>query len=334
MGRTLLAGHLRRWGHEVVETCNGEEAFAVIARNPDSVDMVITDWIMPVMDGMELVRQVRGLSQKHRYIYIILLTSRGEFGDMIQGFLQGGVDDYIVKPFESAELQARIQAGNRVVGAERAQWLLNNNLQEIVRQQTSIIRETQAEIINRLFNALESRDHETGEHVQRIGDMSARIGQLLGWDEQRLDAIKSAAPLHDIGKIGIPDYVLRKAGPLTAEEFRVITRHAEIGGRMLSGSRNPVIRLAEIIARHHHENWDGSGYPDGLRNGNIPLEARIVTIVDVYDALMSDRIYRSGLPEPQALQILRQGSGEKFDPDLLDLFLDNLKDIKNACQIS
>ncbi len=332
MGRTILAGHLRRWGHEVTETCNGEEALSCIAGAPDGIDMLITDWTMPVMDGMELVRRVRNLSKGHRYIYIILLTSRGELGDMIKGFSQGGVDDYIVKPFAAAELQVRIQAGNRVVEAERSQWILNNNLQAIVRQQTSTIRETQAEIISRLFSALEFRDEETGCHVRRIGSMSAYLGKLLGWDEARLERLKSAAPLHDIGKIGIPDYVLRKSGTLTPEEYHIITQHAEIGSRILSGSHNPVICLGEVIAKHHHENWNGSGYPDGLRGEDIPLEARMVAIVDVYDALLSDRVYRPGMPESEAITTLYRDRGIKFDPSLLDLFLRNLKDIREHAQ--
>lgn len=329
MGRVLLAGHLRRWGHTVVETCDGKEALAVITASPDSVDMLITDWIMPVMDGVELARNVRGLSDElQQYVYIILLTGRSECNDIIEGFSQGGVDDYIVKPFEAAELQARIQVGSRVVNSERAQRQLNNNLRGIVREQTATIRETQVEVISRLFSALEFRDEETGCHVIRIGNMSAFLGHLLGWDDNRLDLIKSAAPLHDIGKIGIPDHVLRKPGPLTREEFGIITRHSEIGGRILSGSHNPVIRLAETIARYHHENWDGSGYPEGLKGESIPLEARIVAIADVYDALLSDRIYRPGLPEAEAVEVLRKGRGEKFDPGLLDLFLGNLPDIQ------
>lgn len=330
MARLILATHLRSWGHYVIETANGNEALQAIIDNPNSVDMLITDWGMPIMDGVELARQVRTLSDTHQYIYIILLTGRGEFGDIIKGFAHGGVDDYIVKPFEAAELQMRIQVGNRVIQAERAQRLLNLNLQSIVRAQTDTIRKTQDEIISRLFSALEYRDEETGYHVHRIGNMTGYLANMLGWDEEKIDSIKSAAPLHDIGKIGIPDIVLHKPDRLTEEEFSTITHHAAIGAHILSGSSNPVIQMAETIARSHHENWDGSGYPDGLRGEEIPLEARLVSIVDVYDALLKDRIYRPGMPEEQVLQILREGSGIKFDPFLLKLFLDNLDSIRDS----
>lgn len=322
----MLARHLRRWGHEVTETSNGEEALAAIISHPHDVEMLITDWNMPVMDGLELAHRVRKLSKQ--YVYIILLTGRDRLDSIIKGFSWGGVDDYIVKPFKAEELQVRIQVGNRLIQLERSQRQSCENLQRIVQQQTSTIRETQAEIISRLFSAIEFRDEETGSHVRRIGNMCAFLGQLLGWDHERLELIKSAAPLHDIGKIAIPDQILHKPGPLTQAEYRIICQHAEIGGRMLSGSHNPVLCLGEIIARHHHENWDGSGYPDGLKGRGIPLEARMVGIADVYDALLSDRVYRPGLAEDEAISIMRKDRGRKFDPDLLDLFLHNLPDIR------
>lgn len=333
VARLILAAHLRSWGHEVTETAGGDEALDVITRNPNFFDMLITDWAMPGMDGVSLARHVRAFSDNTQYIYTILLTGKGEFGDIIEGFSQGGVDDYIVKPFEAAELQMRIQVGNRVIQAERTQRMQNINLQQIVREQTEAIRETQHEIISRLFNALESRDEETGCHVRRIGYMSAYIGELLGWDIDKIDAIRAAAPLHDIGKIGIPDSVLRKPGKLTEGEFRIITQHSEIGARILSRSHNPIIQMAEIIARNHHENWDGCGYPDGLSGETIPLEARVVAIADVYDALLADRVYRPGLPEAEVIRIMQGDRARKFDPDLLTLFVDNLAAIREGCYV-
>ncbi len=327
MSRVILATHLRNWGHKVIETSDGAEALDFLARVNFNIDMLITDWSMPGMDGLELARQVRALSSAGQYIYIVLLTSHNEFDDKIQGFALGGVDDYITKPFEAAELQLRTQVGNRMIQAERTQRLYSQSLERVVKQQTGAIRETQSEIISRLFNALESRDHETGEHVRRIGIMGAFLGRKLGWSAVQVEAMRAAAPLHDIGKIGVSDSVLLKPGPLTPEEFEIIKQHTVIGARILSKSHNPIIQMAEIIAHYHHEHWDGSGYPEGRSGSAIPVQARVVAVVDCYDALLSDRIYRPSLPEQEVLRMIRNGRGKLFDPEICDLFLDNIDDL-------
>ena len=329
MARLVLATHLRSWGHMVTETQDGAEALEYITRSNYNIDMLITDWSMPSIDGVELARRVRALSSASQYVYIILLTGKRDLKDMIQGFTQGGVDDYIVKPFEAAELRMRIQVGNRVIQAERAQRLYSQSLERIVRKQTEDIRETQNEIISRLFSALESRDQETGSHVRRIGEISAYMGEALGWDTARINAIHSAAPLHDIGKIGVPDTILHKPGPLSYDEFEQIKQHSVVGARILSDSHNTIVQLAEVIARYHHENWDGSGYPEQLSGTAIPVEARVVAIADVYDALLADRIYRPGLPEEEVLRIISSESGRKFDPELCEIFLNNIDEIRD-----
>ncbi len=332
MGRLILAGHLKEAGHEVIETCDGVEALEAIKNNLADVDMLITDWSMPNMNGLELAQKVRELTAGQQYIYIIMLTARTDNDDKFEGFSKGGVDDYIVKPFEGDELLLRVQVGGRLVEADRQQRHLNQNLQQIVDEQTAIIKQSQTEIVNRLLYALESRDGETGGHVFRIGLMSAQMTRLLGWDEEYVEIMESAAPLHDLGKIGISDGVLRKPGKLTEEEFRMIQTHSAAGAKLLSNSVNAIIRMGEVISHFHHENWDGSGYPLGLEGDQIPIEARIVSIVDVYDALMSDRVYRPGLPEPQVIEMLKEYSGTKFDPQLLEIFLDNLQSIKESAK--
>ena len=241
------------------------------------------------------------------------------------------MDDYIVKPFEANELQMRIRVGERVISAERTQRMYSEELETIVRQQTAAIRETQTEIISRLFNALESRDEETAFHVQRIGPMCAFMGRLVGYGVEKVDNLRAAAPLHDIGKIGVPDAILRKPGSLTPEEFAIIKEHTTIGARILSNSNNAVIQLAEIIAHYHHENWDGSGYPEGLKGAEIPLEARIVSITDVYDALRSNRVYRAGLEEDVVIDFIKSQRGIKFDPELCDLFIKHKDEIHQSC---
>lgn len=334
MSRTILANHLRSWGHQVIEAADGAEALSFLAKINFNIDMLITDWGMPNIDGLELARQVRELSSAGQYIYTILLTGHGELEDKIQAFSLGGVDDFVTKPFEASELQMRIHVGNRVVRAERTQRLYSQSLERLVRQQTEAIHETQREIIERLFNALESRDHETGSHVQRIGTMSAFIGKILGWESEQLDAISLAAPLHDIGKIAVSDNILLKPGGLTPDEFNIIKRHAIIGANILSNSRNPVVQMAETIAHYHHENWDGSGYPEGRKGTDIPIEPRVVAIVDVYDALLSDRVYRPALPEKTVLDILLKERGKKFDPDICDALFDNITEFRRAVKIS
>ncbi len=328
MSRLILATHLREWGHEVIEAANGKEALDLITLAHEPIELLITDWGMPILDGVELAAKVRQLTDKHEYIYIILLTANDEAEDKAKGYEQGGVDDYITKPFDIGDLSLRIKVGERVIAAEREQRRLNNSLTHIVREQTAIIQQTQDEIVHRLFSALEFRDGETGDHTSRIGLMSATLAEIIGWDKHSVGLIKAAAPLHDIGKIGVPDEVLRKPGRLTNEEYDIIKRHAEIGGNMLTNSTNEVIAMGELIARSHHENWDGSGYPNGLMGEDIPIEARIVSITDVYDALRSDRVYRLGIPEEKVMQMLLEDRGTKFDAQILDIFLANLPKVK------
>ncbi|MDR1922318.1 MAG: response regulator [Candidatus Adiutrix sp.] len=333
VARLVLMTHLSNWGHKVIEVADGVEALNYMtAGGGMDVDMLITDWSMPHMDGLELAHRVRSLTARSRYIYIMLLTGRGDLDDRIQGFTEGGVDDYIVKPFEVVELMQRIRVADRIVASERKLRAYNQDLESLVRWQTEAIRRTQGEIVSRLFNALEVRDQETGGHVQRIGYISSRLGRLLGWDENAVNTISAAAPLHDIGKIGVTDEVLKKPGRLTPEEFKIIQEHTIIGARILAGSQDFVINTAEYLALRHHENWDGSGYPGGLSGEGIPVEARVVAIVDVYDALMADRIYRKGLPEPEVLDFIRKESGRKFDPEITGVFLEHISDIRRGYQ--
>ena len=331
VARLILATHLRDWGYEVTETSNGTEALDFLVDHNLEIDMLITDWSMPGMDGLDLARRVRSLSESTQYIYIILLTGKSDLDDIVQGFTLGGVDDYIVKPFEAHELHSRVQVGKRLIQAERSQRLYSKHLEAIVREQTRAILETQNEIISRLVTALESYDEETGSHVRRIGIMSAFLARIMGLPPDQVEAMHSAAPMHDIGKIGVPTALLLKPGPLDAEEYEKVKQHALIGGKILSDSNNMTIRLAERIARAHHENWDGSGYPYGLKGEEIPLEARIVSVVDVYDALRSDRIYRPGLPEGEVLEYIRNQRAIKFDPVICDAFLGNIDELRSLC---
>ncbi len=332
ISRLVLNTHLTGWGHQVIEAADGAEALELISAENADIDLLITDWDMPGLDGLELAGRVRRLSAESKYIYIIILAERGEPEDRILAFTRGGADDCIVKPIEVAELRQRLGAAGRLIMAERSQRLYSQSLERVVRRQSEAIHQTQGEIISRLFSALESRDQETGDHVRRIGFISARLGFYLGWEEPEVEDIQAAAPLHDVGKIGIMDSILRKPGPLSHDEFRMIQTHTVIGAHILANSRNPVIRMAETIALRHHENWDGTGYPDGLAGEDIPVQARVVAVADVYDALMTDRIYRRGLSEARVLEIIKQERGKKFDPVIVDLFLKNIDEIRRGYQ--
>jgi putative two-component system response regulator len=206
-------------------------------------------------------------------------------------------------------------------------------LAQKVREQTLEIRESREEIAIRLISASEERDNETGAHVRRIGLYAAEMGMRLGWTQAEVDAIRGAAPMHDIGKIGVPDAILQKPGSLSDEEWKLMREHTIMGARILRRSRVPFIQMGARIAACHHEKWDGSGYPRGLAGEAIPVEARITAIVDVYDALCHKRYYKESWEEPRAVEFMLKGRGSHFDPDLLDLFLaclDEMRAIREA----
>ena len=321
-----LQHFLEKWDHHVVTAVNGEDALEKFMAQ--DVELVITDWMMPKMDGMELVRRIRSGGSDKPYVYTILLTSRGEKEDVVKGLSEVGVDDYVVKPFEPDELRARLSVGERTVRLERTLREYGKGLEKIVRMQTRLIRKTQEETIIRLLTALESRDEETGGHVRRIGLFSAHLAEKAGWTREEVEDIQLAAPMHDIGKIGVPDAILQKEGPLTTDEFEIIKSHTTIGGQILGDSEFPMLQMAHEIALFHHERWDGGGYPEDLNGEDIPVAARIVALVDVYDALSQDRVYRKACPIDKVLENMRKSRGSHFDPEFFDLFLDSIPDFQ------
>lgn len=320
--RSRIQHFLKKWGHQVIAVPDGRAALDKLEEA--AVDMIITDWMMPELDGIGLVRQVRSRSANRPYIYVILLTAKGEKQDVITALFDYGVDDYVVKPFDPEELQARISVGERIVRLERDMRAYSQGLEEIVRRQTRIIRQTQEEAILRLMTAMESRDSETGGHIFRISKLCELMAREAGWPFQEVENIRLASPMHDIGKIGVPDQILQKPGKLTPAEFDVIKTHTTIGGQILKNSDFAMIKAGHDIAMGHHEKWDGSGYPLGLSGERIPKSARLVAVVDVYDALSNDRVYRKALPEDQVLDIMEQGRASHFDPAFFDMFMDLL----------
>lgn len=202
--------------------------------------------------------------------------------------------------------------------------LTREMLESEVRLRTKQIRQREEEIALKLISLTSYRDEETGAHVRRIGLYAAAIARELGWDESAVNDIRIAAPMHDIGKVGIPDRILLKAGALNDDEFTIMKRHTLIGAQMLEGTGIPLMDMAAQIARHHHERWDGTGYPDKLRGDDIPMAARITAVVDIYDALVHERVYKDAMPEEEALSIMQDVSGQHLDPNIMQLFLQML----------
>jgi putative two-component system response regulator len=218
---------------------------------------------------------------------------------------------------------ATVAVSDMLESVERARIAEVNDLLEAeVRARTSALRATELEIIQRHGRAVESRDEETGDHIERIAELSHKLALAAGLSEDDAELLRRASAMHDVGKIAIPDHILRKPDPLDAEERAVMQRHTDVGGNLLAGSRSPVVQLGEIIARTHHERWDGSGYPNGLTGEEIPLSGRICAVCDVYDALTSARPYKPAWPEHAAREELRALRGRHLDPSLVDLFLE------------
>jgi putative two-component system response regulator len=324
--RDLLSRWLRDEGYSCATAASAADAWAHLQQHP--VDLVTLDISMPDGSGLDLLDRIR---QALPDTAAIMLTAEGDTTKAIRA-LTAGAYGYLIKPIARQELV--IQVRNAL---ERRRLVIENReytheLEDKVREQTRAIRMAHEESIHRLVKASLYRDEETGDHIRRTGRYSELLSATLGWDPERVEQIRLAAPMHDIGKIAIPDAILCKPGKLTSAEFAVMKTHAALGARLLAGSQSPVLRMAHQIALGHHERWDGSGYPSGLHGTEIPEVARIVAIVDVYDALSHDRIYRPALPESEVLKILRAGRGSHFDPELLDVFMSLLPEMRTIAQ--
>jgi putative two-component system response regulator len=320
--RQLLTRWLTADGWNCVPAASALEAIEVLRAQP--VQVVTTDLNMPEHNGVWLLEQITKLYPE---VSVLMLTAATDTQQAIEALTKGAVG-YLFKPIQSQEYVLRVrQAWERgELLRERREHL--RTLERRVYEQTLALRIAQEETIHRLVMASACRDEETGAHIRRTGLLSECLALAAGWSKAEAEQLRMAAPMHDVGKIGIPDAILRKRGKLTDEEFAIMKRHTQIGARMLSGSSSPVLQLAEKVAHSHHERWDGDGYPDRLAGEQIPEAARILTIVDVYDAISHDRIYRPAMPENVVLEIMRRGVGTHFDPQLLALFLANYEQLR------
>lgn len=282
-------------------------------------DLLLLDLHMPVMDGFDVLEALRPRLEADGYLPVLVLT--GDLDESVKiHALAAGARDFVTKPFEATEILLRIR---NLLEARMLHLRLrqeNERLEERVRRRTADLAMTRDEILVRLARAAEFRDDETGHHAQRVGELSARIAQELGRPPEEVAILRQAAPLHDIGKIGIPDAILLKPDTLTDDEVAVMRTHVEIGARILSGGRFPVLIVAEEIALTHHERWDGMGYR-GLTGDAIPLSGRIVAVADAYDALTHHRPYKPALPQGEALRRIGQDRGTHFDPAVVDALM-------------
>ena len=326
----LLEAYLVPQGYEIVMAANGEEALKKLSEN--QIDLILLDVMMPGIDGFEVTRRVRQ-DNIYKLIPIILLTALREREDRVKG-IEAGCNDFISKPFDKMELLARVRSLLKVKAYDD---LMNNyrkelelevaNRTEELKLALERIKEASLDTIYRLSRASEYRDDDTGAHIKRVSRYAAAIASQMGMDENIIENILYAAPMHDLGKIGIPDYILTKPAKLDPAEWEIMKQHTVIGAKILEGSDAEFIKLGEIIALNHHEKWDGSGYPNGLSGTNIPISGRITAIADVFDALISKRPYKDSFPVEDALVIIREGRGSHFDPDVVDAFFNIKEDI-------
>ncbi len=337
--RTALARAMERFGHRVEVAADGIEAVAKLRLHPE---LIVLDADMPGMDGYDVARAVRR-DEEAFDVPIVMVTGLDGVEDRIRAY-EAGVNDFIQKPFDVLELHLRTEAQLRLKRAfdrlarERAMLEeavearvrdLRHTLEELGEAHRKIYR-AHLETVRALVIAAEFKDGETAAHVDRIGYYAEIVGRALGLAPREAELLRHASPMHDIGKIGIPDRVLLKPGPLTPEERGIIERHPEIGARILEESQAEVLRLGRVIALQHHELWDGSGYPQGLREDEIALEARVCAVVDVFDALTSDRRYRAALAYDEVYRMMKGLRGIHFDPEVLDAFFDVRDEIESV----
>ena len=281
-------------------------------------DLILLDIKMPGFSGFDVMNALKPL-ETESYLPILVLTAQLDTETRLKA-IRAGAKDFVNKPFIMEEMLARINNLLEVRMLHNSVHGEKKSLETQVKASSQELHQYQVEIIHRLARAAEYRDNETGMHVIRISKLCERLARGLGLSDHECHLIRHASPMHDIGKIGIPDNILLKPGRLTAEEWAVMKTHADIGALILSGSESEFLQMAEIIAGSHHERWEGSGYPKGLKGEEIPLVSRIVTVCDVFDALLSDRPYKKSWSIENTVAEMENQSGKLFDPHVLRVF--------------
>jgi putative two-component system response regulator len=335
---------LRHWAERVLReggyACDGAGTAAQAREQLErrSYSLALLDVNLPGESGMELLTHVRAT---HPETSVLMVTGEDDYR-LAMTAIEHGAYGYLVKPVRAGEMlinvanalhrRRREQASGRLVARLQAQiedrsHQLADALQDLQVSQGEV-RVSEAETIFRLARLVEFRDEETGHHLRRMSSYCEILANHLGLSESERETIRLGSQLHDVGKVAIPDEILRKQGKLTSQERAVIETHAEVGYEMLAGSSSEVVQIGALIARTHHERWDGRGYPRGLRGEEIPREGRIAAAADVFDALTSDRVYRPAFPVGMAIEMLREERATHFDPEILDAFMGALPDIE------
>ena len=330
----VIGGLLRNLGYEPVLTETWAEAQTLL---DTSIDLVLLDVMMPEMDGFTVaskIREMPGVSD----VPIIMVTALTSKQDRLRA-VEAGANDFISKPIDLTELRVRMGSLLKMKESQDEVKRYQAELEEMVAVRTSalkmaldnvkesqrVILSAHLETIHRLAAAAEFKDEETADHIQRMSRYCALLAQRLGLPDAEVDLVLQASPMHDIGKIGIPDSILLKPAKLTPDEWTIMKKHTIFGARILGDSNFELLRVGEIIALSHHERWDGSGYPNGLAGEDIPLYGRICAVADVFDALTSRRPYKEPFSNEESLDIMRAGRGSHFDPQILDTFFNDFE---------
>jgi putative two-component system response regulator len=326
----LQKAYLEPYSYRFLTASNGEEAIKIATRN--NIDLILLDVMMPGKNGFAVTKYLKS-HDKTSAIPVVLVTALTEKADRVKG-IDAGCDDFISKPVDPSELLSRVRSLLKVKAYNDHMRDYERKLEtEVVRRTKELnaalamIEETTLETIHRLAAAAECRDQYTGSHILRMSRYAAAIAQKMGLDRGFVKALLYAASMHDIGKIGIPDKILMKPGKLDDKEWETMKQHTVIGAKLLNGSKQDYIKLAEEIALTHHEKWDGTGYPQGLAGERIPISGRIVAVADVFDALISERPYKPPLSIRESFTIIKNERGTHFDPDFVDAFIDIKQEI-------
>lgn len=321
----LLLRILRRAGYDNVQGTTDPRSVATIAESQHP-DIVLLDLHMPQLSGIEVMQALQSL-RGWSAPFVVMLTG-DDSREAKARALSSGAKDFIAKPFDTTEVLLRIKNLGDLRLLHRELYQNNQTLEEKVRARTLELEQARLDVIERLAMAAEFRDDATGQHTRRVGKMSAAVARALELEDRTVLLIERAAPLHDVGKIAIPDNVLLKPGPLTVDEMEVMRTHTTVGSKLLESSHSPLLNFARDIALTHHERWDGSGYPNNLSGEDIPLAGRVVAIADFFDALSHDRPYRRAYQRAEVLALIQAERSRHFDPVVVDAFLQAIEEFE------